>query len=83
MEDVFFPSNFHRVARIVASLRAEDPVGFAGHDIEDFTFSLIPPLEAKDNRNVRFQNFSGRRKETISNPAAVRQTKHRYSWARG
>ena len=83
MEDVFFPSDFHRVSRIIASLRAEDPVSFPGHDIEDFSFPLIPPLETQDNRNVCSQKSLQRKKEPISYPAAGRQRRRRCSWALG
>ena len=57
MEHIFCPANLHGVAGIVATLGAENPVRLSGHDVEDFSFPLIPPLEAKHNRNVRLQWF--------------------------
>jgi len=55
MEDVFFLTDFHRVAGIVPPLGTKDPISLSGHDIEDFSLSLIPPLETKNNRYVGFQ----------------------------
>jgi len=47
------------VAGIIAPLGAKDPVRLPGHHIEDFSFSLVPPLKAENNRNVRLQRRWG------------------------
>ena len=83
MEDVFFLTDFHRVAGIVSPLGPKDPVSLASHDIEDFPFSLIPPLEAKNNRYVGFQVCLRPQRGSINNPVAVQPERRRCSWALG
>ena len=55
MQDVLLAADLHGVPGIVAPLGAKNPVGLAGHHIEDFSFPLVPPLQAENNRNVRLQ----------------------------
>ena len=62
MQDVLFAANLHGVTGIVAALGTEDPIGLPGHDIEDFSFSLIPPLKAEYDGDVGFQTGSQTKK---------------------
>ena len=41
---------------IITALGPEDPIRLPGHDIEDFSFTLVSPLKAKHDRDVGFQN---------------------------
>jgi len=59
MEDVFLSADLDGVTGIVATLGAKDPVRLPGHHIKDFSFPLVPPLKAENNRNVRLQRRWG------------------------
>lgn len=83
MEDVFFLTDFHRVAGIVPPLGTKDPISLSGHDIEDFSLSLIPPLETKNNRYVGFQVCLRPQRGPINYPVAVQPWRRRCSWALG
>ena len=61
MQDIFFTANFHGVAGVVAALGTKDPVRFPRHHIQDFSLSLIPPLQPENNRDFGFQRFCPKR----------------------
>ena len=46
----FLPPMNDRVAGVVAALGADDDVGLAGEDVDDFAFAFIAPLGADQNR---------------------------------
>jgi hypothetical protein len=52
MENVFLVADFNRVARIVAPLGTQNPVGLGRHDIQYLSLSLISPLKTEDNCNA-------------------------------
>ena len=58
VQDVLLATNLHGVAGIVAPLGTKNPVRLPGHHIEDFSFPLIPPLEAEYDGDVGFQTGS-------------------------
>ena len=49
MKDVFGVVGNHRVACVVASLATSNDVGRFGEVVDNFTFSLVAPLEAAND----------------------------------
>ena len=49
MENVFFGTVFDGMARVVSALKSDDHIGVASEYIDDFTFTLVTPLDADEH----------------------------------
>ncbi len=50
VQDVFFSAVDDGVAGVVAALAADDDIGVAGEDVDDFALAFIAPLRADEYR---------------------------------
>ena len=49
VEYIFFGTVFHGMAGIVAALEANDHIGVARKNIDDFSFTFVAPLDADEH----------------------------------
>ena len=65
MEHIFLSARHHGVASVIPPLEANDTVRPLAEDIDNLSFSLVPPLGSDDNisrhKNASFSNLDVKR----------------------